>query len=112
MREFEDKRILLTHELADKLGLDKSKVKLKQIAELMEPEKKTELLEIKQELENLLIRVKHANRVNELITKGSLTYIHKTMEILSGEPAGQGSYNKSGSITQGKKRPMRFSSVA
>jgi flagellar biosynthesis/type III secretory pathway chaperone len=112
LEEYEEKRLLLTAELADRLKLPAASVKLAQIAEYLDPEERTELLNLRQELFNLLDRVKHANRVNEMIVKGSLTYLEKTINLFAGGDGRETQYTKAGVPGKGAKKPLRLSYVA
>lgn len=93
--EVERKRQNSVKELAELNGIDENSIDIEYISSLMEPEQKTELEEIKEELTIVLDDVSKTNEINSKLIETQLNYIDLTFELLAGSDKSE-EYNRQG----------------
>jgi hypothetical protein len=83
-RELEDARIKLTDSIAGKLKIDKQKVNISKLIELVEESYSTELRELQGTLASLYAKLERQRKKNEFLIKQSMKYVDKTIKVFSG----------------------------
>lgn len=82
--QLEDKRIRLTDSLAEHLKIDKGKVNLSKLTDLVEESYSSRLRELQSTLSSLYARLERQRKKNEFLIKQSMKYVDRSIKIFSG----------------------------
>jgi len=79
VRTYEERRIAKVKEIAATSGLREDEITLTHLIEMTLGDISSDLREVKNNLSKLVERINRANRVNELLIKRSLNFIHQNI---------------------------------
>ncbi|MFH1759612.1 MAG: flagellar protein FlgN [bacterium] len=96
VQEFEDKRMLITNELCEKLNLDSKISKLDQIIALIDDVQGEELNKIQVKLKGVLKQVKEINYANEILLREALENLNQTVDNALGKKVSRDEYDFAG----------------
>jgi uncharacterized protein YeeX (DUF496 family) len=80
-QKLENERIRLTDSLAKELKIDKGKVNISKLIELVEESYSTKLRELQSTLSSLYAKLERQRKKNEFLIKQSMKYVDKSMNI-------------------------------
>ncbi len=80
--EKERERVEICHEIAQKLGLQKESVSLRDLAKALGGQQEQNLLQIRKNFQNIVERLKEKNEVNSLMAESALDLVSGGIELV------------------------------
>ena len=98
LQKIEEKRVMFTVELSEKMGSKNSKLTIDDISKLLDKNEAEILIKTKQNLQEVLGRVKALNDINNELLKDSVSYVNRAFDVVMGKKKIENGYGNTGSI--------------